>query len=326
MNIRRRQALVIAATACTPPLSVLAVEVTAWPSRPIRIIAPGAGGVVDIRARWLAPRLQAALGQPVIVENNSAAGGNVGATEVARANPDGYTLLAWHQGTASINPHLYAKLAYDPLIDLLPITRFGHGPLILTVHPHLGVKTLEELLSLARSKPGALNFGSPGIGTPPHIGNELLVRAARIEAVHVPYRGGGALTAAMLAGELSWSMEGPAAQLPHVRSGALRALGVSASRRLAVAPDIPTIAEAGVPGYAYEGWTGYAAPAGTPAAILERLSGEIAKIAATAEAREWFASVGAEAGTMSPQAFTEFVRHEHAQFGKLIREAGLRAD
>ena len=326
MNIHRRQALVVAEAAFTPPLPVVAADPAAWPSKPIRIVAGGVGSVTDIRTRWLAPRLQAAFGQPVVVENNAGAGGGLAVAEVARAAPDGYSLVIWHQGTAAINPHLHAKLGYDPLTELAPITRFGHGPLMLTVHPRLGVKTLDELLALARAKPGALNFGSPGIGTPPHMASEMLKRAARIDAVHVPYRGGGALMSAMLSGELSWSFDGPTAQLPHVRSGALLALGVSGNARLASAPDVPTVAEAGVRGYAYEGWTGYAAPAGTPAAIVDRLSNELAKIAATAEAREWFASVGAEAGTMSPQAFSEFVRHEHAQFGKLIREAGLRAD
>lgn len=325
LTIRRREALIYAAVGCLQA-PALAVADTAWPSKPLRIIAGGVASVTDVRSRWLAERLSTALGQPVVIVNTSnAAGGNVAAAEVARAAPDGYTLLAWHQGTAAINPHLYAKAGFDALTSFAPITRFGHGPLMLTVHPSLGVHTVKELVALATSKPGALNFGSPGVGTPPHIASELFKRAAQIDAVHVPYGGGGALMAAMLGGQLSWSMDGPTVQLPHVRSGALRALAVSGARRIAAAPDVPTLAEAGVPGVDYEGWTGYAAPAGTPESVIARLYTEIAKIAATAEASEWFASRGSEAGPLAPQAFAEFVRGEHARFGKLIRDAGWRA-
>lgn len=324
MNIRRRDTLILAAAALAAGRSI--AEGAPWPSKPLRIVAGGAGSVTDIRARWLAPRLSAALGQPVVVENNAVAGGNVATAEVARSAPDGYSLVAWHQGIAAINPHLYSKLGFDPLTDLAPITRFGHGPLMLTVHPSSPAQSVKDLIALAKAKPGTLNFGSPGNGTPPHIASEMFKRAAAIDAAHVPYRGGGALMAAMLGGQLSWSMDGPTVQAPHVRSGALRALAVTGAKRLPTLPEVPTMAEAGLAGFEYEGWTGYAVPAATPPAIVERISAEIAKIAATSEAREWFATLGGEAGAMSPQAFAALIRAEHARFGELVRAAGLRAE
>jgi tripartite-type tricarboxylate transporter receptor subunit TctC len=281
MKLNRRRLLELAALGCAMPCR--AVHAAEWPSRPIRFIAGGVGGVSDIRARWLAPRLAQALGQAVVVENIAAAGGNVSAAETARSAPDGHTLLLYHQGIAAINPHLYDKPGYEPLRDLQAVTRFGHGSLLLTVPAASPVRTVGDLVALARARPGALNFGSPGNGTPPHLASELFVRMAGIEAAHVPYRGGGAMMTALLGGQLAWAIEGLTAQLPHVRSGALRAVAVTAARRAAALPEVPTIAEAGVAGYEYEGWTGLAVPAATPASIVQRLYGEVARIAAAPE-------------------------------------------
>lgn len=297
-----------------------------WPSRPLRLVAGGAGSVTDIRGRWLAERLARALGQPVVVENNAAAGGNVGAEAVARAPADGHTLLFIHQGTAAANPHLFARPGYDPLTDFAPITRFGHGALLLTVHESVPAQSVAELIRLGKEKPGMLSFGSPGIGTPPHLASELFVRAAGIQATHVPYKGGGALALALLGGQVTWSMDGLTAQLPHVRSGRLRALAVTGAQRAPSLPDLPTIAEAGLPGYEYAGWTGLAAPARTPPAVIARLHAEIERIAASPEGRDWFAATGADAGVLTPEAFAAFIRSEHAKLGRLIREAGLKAE
>lgn len=324
MKIDRRQALCLAVLA--PLARAPLAQEAAWPTRPIRLVAGGVGSVSDIRARWIAPRLGEALGQPVIVENNGAAGGNLSAAAVARGAADGHMILMYHQGLAAMNPHLYAKPGYDPLLDLQPVTRFGHGALLLTVPAALPVQSIADLLALARSQPGALNFGSPGVGTPPHLASELFARMARIEAVHVPYRGGGALMGALLAGQVTWAIEGLTAQLPHVRAGRLRALGVTGAQRSRSLPDVPTIAEAGVAGYEYEGWTGFAVARATPPAIVARLHAEISRLAATAEAREWFAQTGSEAGTMTPAATDDFVRAEHARWGRFIRETGLRAE
>jgi len=323
MKITRRSAALLGAATLLTPLRSMAA---AWPDRPLRIVAGGAGGIPDIRARWLAERLAAVFGQPVVVENNAAAGGNLGAEQVARSAPDGYTLLLIHQGTAAINPHLYAHIGYNALTDFAPITRFGVGSLLLSVHPSVPATSVRELIALAKAKPGALNYGSPGNGTPPHLSAELFKRSAGFEATHVPFKGSGGMMQAMLGGHVQYCIEGLTALLPHVRAGSLRALAVSAAQRSPALPDVPTIAEAGVPGYEYVGWTGVAAPAATPRAIVERLQAEIAKIAATEEARKWFATIGSEPGVLAPDAFGEFIRVEHTRLGQLIRDAGVRAE
>jgi tripartite-type tricarboxylate transporter receptor subunit TctC len=205
MKYTRRQAASMAAlTVLWPSAHAQAT----WPSKPLRIVTGGAGGITDIRARWLAQRLGAALGQPVVVENNGAAGGNVGAEQVARSAPDGYTLLLIHQGTAAVNPHLYPHTGYNPLTDFAPLTRFGHGSLLLAVHPGVQAASVRELIALAKAKPGALNYGTPGNGTPPHLAAELFKRAAGIEATHVPFKGGGAMMQAMLGGHVHYCIEG----------------------------------------------------------------------------------------------------------------------
>jgi tripartite-type tricarboxylate transporter receptor subunit TctC len=299
----------------------------AWPNRPVRLIVPGgAGGVTDFRARWLAERLGRRLGQNVYVENMPGAGGNVGTAYAARAAPDGYTLVVVHPGTMTANPHLYAHPGYDPLKDLVPITRVGIGPLVLAVNPALPVTSVEQLIALAKERPGQLTFGSPGIGTPPHLAGELLKRAAGIQITHVPYRGGGQAVADLIGGQINMSIEGTQVQLPFVRSGRLRALAVTGPRRLAMLPDVPTIAEAGVKGYEFMGWVGVAAPSGTPRPIVDRLYREIAAVLDTAEAHEWFARYGLEPGGESPETFAEQIRAEYADRGRLIRAAGIKAE
>jgi tripartite-type tricarboxylate transporter receptor subunit TctC len=323
MNITRRQAAVLGVAAV---FVSQAKSQAAWPNKPIHIVAGAPGAVTDIRSRWLAERLQPVLGQPVVVEYSPAAGGNVGAALVARSAPDGYMLLMIHQGTGAINPHMYASTGYNPLTDFAPITRFGYGSLLLSVHPSVQASSVAELIAWAKSKPDALNFGSPGNGTPPHLAGEMFMRSAGIKATHVPFKGGGAMMQALLGGHVGCSFEGLTAQLPHVRAGSLRAIAVTGPRRSSSLPDVPTIAEAGLAGYEFSGWTGLAAPAATPRPIVDRLQAEIAKIAATDEARLWFDRSGAEAGILSPPEFADFIRSEHTRLGKLIREAGLRAE
>jgi tripartite-type tricarboxylate transporter receptor subunit TctC len=298
-----------------------------WPGKPVRIVvAGGTGGVVDIRARWLAERLSTGLGQPVIVENRAGAGGNIGTQSVARSEPDGRTLLFVHQGTMAINPHLYPHTGYDPLTDFAPITRLGVGPLLLTVNRDVPAHSVAELVQLAKARPGALNYGSPGIGTPPHLASELFKRAAGIQATHVPYKGGGALMTDLLAGHLTWSMDGMNTQLPHVKSGRLRALAVTGPRRLQSLPDLPTIAEAGVPGYEYLSWTGVSAPAGTPRPVIAQLYQEISNLSATPEAREYFSSFGLDAGIEPPEEFASFIKAEYVKWGAVIHDAGIRLE
>jgi len=298
-----------------------------WPAKPIRLIVPGgAGGVIDIRARWLAERLAQRLGQAVYVDNVPGAGGNIGTALAARAAPDGHTLAIVHQGTMTINPHLYAHPGYEPLKDFAPITRIGVGPLLLAVNAAVPATSVAQLVALAKDKPGQLTFGSPGIGTPPHLAGELFGRTAGIQITHVPYRGGAQAVSDLVGGQISMSIEGTSVQLPFVRSGQLRALAVTGPHRLALLPDVPTVAESGVAGYQFVGWVGVAAPASTPSPIVERLYREIAAVLATVEARAWFASYGLEPGGEPPAVFAELMRAEDAQWKPLIRAAGLKAE
>jgi tripartite-type tricarboxylate transporter receptor subunit TctC len=297
-----------------------------WPSRPLKLVAGGPGSVTDIRARWLAQRLGTALGQPFVVENNGAAGGNAGAAQVARATPDGHTLLMTHQGIAAINPHIYANPGYDALRDFAPVARFGIGALLLVVPAASPVQTVADLIARAKAQPGSMNFGTPGNGFPPHLASVQFMRMAGFDATHVPYKGGGAMMTAVLAGEVDWAIEGLTATLPQVRAGRLRALAVSSARRAASMPEVPTLSEAGIPGYEYIGWTGVAAPAATPPSVVERLNREINRIATDAEGRLWFQGIGADAGEQSPAEFAAFVQAEHTKIGSLVRAAGMRAE
>jgi tripartite-type tricarboxylate transporter receptor subunit TctC len=299
----------------------------AWPTRPVHLVVPGGpGSVTDAKSRWLAARLGPRLGQTVVVENKPGAGGILGTEFGARSAPDGYTLILVHQGTLALNPHLYAKLGYDPLKDFAPITYLGVNPLILAVPPSMPAKTLADLVRLAKDKPGQLNFGSPGVGTPPHVAAEVFKRAAGIDVMHVPYSGGGQSLAALLAGQLAFSIEGPAAQLPQVLGNRLRALAVTGSKRLPSLPDVPTMAEAGYPAAEYLSWVGIAAPARTPAPIIDRVYREIRDILATDEARESFAAEGTEPIAIPPAAFAEFIRDDYTKWGRVIHEAGIRIE
>jgi tripartite-type tricarboxylate transporter receptor subunit TctC len=323
MDLQRRACL--AALAMTSTCPKLWAREADWPDKALRLVCPtGPGGPTDIRSRWLAPRLSHLLGQSVLVENRAGAGGNIGAEAVARSAADGYTLLMAHQGPMTINPHLYANLGFDPLGDFAPITRVGTSTMVLTVHAAVPAGSLGELIALAKSKPGKLSFGSPGIGTPPHMASELFKHSAGIEATHVPFSSGGALATAMIGGHIDWSMDGVVAQLPHVRSGRLRALAVSSTEPLASLPGTPTFAEAGLPGYEYTAWTGLVAPVATPKPIIERLYAEISAILSTAEAREWFLLGGGIPGGETPAVFAALIKAEHAKWGPIIRAAGIK--
>jgi tripartite-type tricarboxylate transporter receptor subunit TctC len=298
-----------------------------WPTRPVHLVVPGGpGGVTDVRARWLADRLGPVLGQPVVVEDRAGAGGNIGMEHVARSAPDGYTLAIIHQGTMAMNPHLYARTGYDALADFVPITRLGMGPLMLAVPADSPAKSAADLIRIAKARPGQLSFGSPGNGTPPHLASELFKRLAGIDVMHIPYSGGGQETQALVAGQIDFTIEGLNVQLPQVKGGRLRALAVTSASRLLLLPDVPTLAEAGAPGYEFIGWVGVAAPAATPPAIIDRLYRAIAAVESTAEARDWFAAVGAEPGVIAPDAFAAVVRAEYAHWARVIRDAGIRLE
>jgi len=261
MNTLSRRMLCIAAAATAWPARAQQGSDKPWPSRPLHVVVPGGpGGVVDVRVRWLVERLTPALGQPVVIDYKAGAGGNIGMAEAARSAPDGHTLVAVHQGTMAINPHLYARPGYDPLADFEPVTRLGVGPLLLAVHPDLPAHSVAQLVQLAKERPGQLRFGTPGIGTPPHLATVLLLHTAGVTATHVPYKSGGEAVRDLIAGHLDFSIEGFPVQLPQVKAGRLRALAVTGAARVDAVPEVPTIAEAGIPGYEYSGWVGLALP------------------------------------------------------------------
>jgi tripartite-type tricarboxylate transporter receptor subunit TctC len=294
---------------------------------PLKLLVPAAaGGVVDVRARWLAPRLASALGHPVVIDNRPGAGGNLGMEAGAHAAPDGRTVVVVHQGVMTMNPHLYPHPGYDPLTDFVAVTRLGIGPLLMAVNPELPAKTVSELVALARERPGRLNFGSPGIGTPPHLAGELFKRAAGIDVVHVPYRGGGQAAADLIAGHVQFEIESLSVLLPHARAGRVRPLAITGPRRVPSLPDVPTVAEAGWPQCEFRGWVGVALPAKTPASVVDRLYQALHGILSTAEAKEWFAAIGAEPGDDPPPVFQAAVRAEHAKWAQVIHDAHIRIE
>jgi tripartite-type tricarboxylate transporter receptor subunit TctC len=310
---------------CTAFASVPAAE--SYPSKPIRLIVTGTpGGPPDLLARWLAERLGPALGGVIVVENRPGAGGNVAMQATARSAPDGYTLVVAGQGPFALNPHLYANPGYNPIGDFAPITQIERGALLLAVNPQVPVHSVAELIALANKKPGELNYGSPGTGTPPHLASELFSRGANLKVVHVPYAGASAAMLDLIAGRLTFTFGTLNVQLPQVKAGKIRALAVTSATRLEALPEIPTVAESGLPGFEYAGWLGIAAPAGTPAPIIERLQREIAVILLTDEACQYFASYGREPVASTPAAFAAFIRAEHVKWGQVIRSSSIKAE
>ena len=315
-----------AAVAAAGPLASAHAAET-YPSKPIRIIVTGTpGGPPDILTRWLADRLGPALGSTVVVENRPGAGGNVAMQAAAHSNPDGYTLVVAGQGPFALNPYLYANPGYDAVADFAPITQIERGALLLAVNSEVPVRSVADLIALATRRPGELNYGSPGTGTPPHLASELFSRSAGVKVAHIPYSGAPAAMLDLIAGRLTFTFGTVNVQLPQVKAGKIRALAVTSLTRLEALPEVPTLAESGLPGFEYIGWLGIAAPAGTPTAIIERLHREIAAILLSDEARSYFASYGREPVASTPAAFAEFIRAEHAKWGPVIRDSHIRAE
>ena len=305
--------------------STLAPAQPAWPQKPVHILVPaGTGGVADVRARYLAERLQADIGQPVVVENRAGAAGNIGTEIAARSAPDGYTLVIVHQGTMAVNPHLYAHLPYDPLRDFKPLTRLGHGPLMLAVSPSLPVHSVRDLIALGKTR--RLSYGSPGIGTPPHLAAALFAREAGIEATHVPYRGGGQSASDLMGGHVDFEVEGLTVLMPQVKAGRLRALAITGAARNPACPDVPTMKEAGLRDYEYTGWVGIALPAATPAPVVAQVHDAIAHVLQSKETREWFGAAAADPTPDTPDAFAAVIRGDYERLGRLIRDAGIKAE
>ena len=324
MNATSATFLLVMLAACLQSAPALAQT---YPSKPVRLIVPGPPGTAaDIRARWIAEKLSPMLGQPIIVDNRAGAGGAIGTEAAAKSAADGYTILLVHQGTMAVNPHVYAKLGYDPLIDFAPITRLSLGPLLLAVNASLPVQSVADLVRLAKQKPGQINFGSPGNGTPPHLAGELFKHMAGIDVTHIPYKGGAQALTDLVAGQIAFSMDNLAVQLPQVKAGRIRAIATTGAQRIAALPEVPTVAEAGVRDYEYLAWMGIAAPAATPRAIVARLNFDIVTILSTPAARDWLSAQGNVPGGDTPEQFAAFIKSEHAKLGRIVREAGIKAD
>ena len=298
-----------------------------YPVRPVRLIVPNPpGGGVDIIARLVGARLSERLGQPVVVENRAGAGGTIGVAAVAQAPADGYTLGMGVTATLAIAPALYRRLPYDALKDLEPVTLIATLPLILTVHPSLPVRSVKDLLAFARARPGQIDYSSGGNGTPPHLAGELFKTLAGVDIRHIPYKGGPPAVTGAVSGEVSLMFANVLPALPHIKGGRLRAIAVTSESRASAFPDLPTVAESGVPAYHAVQWYGVIAPAGTPRALLERLNREVREVIKLADVRAPLVAEGAEFADTTPAQFRRFIEQELNRWGKAVRDSGARID
>jgi tripartite-type tricarboxylate transporter receptor subunit TctC len=297
-----------------------------YPTAPIRMVVGfPPGGVADVLARIIGPKLADTLGQPVVVENRPGAGSNIAAEAVARAAPDGYTLFVFSTVNA-VNVSLYSKLSYDPVNDFAPVSLLASMANLLVVHPSVPAQSVRELIALAKSKPGQLNFGSAGNGSTQHISAQLFLMMGQLDMVHVPYKGSVPAMTALLGGEIPLMFNVISTALPHVKAGKVRALAITTARRSSLVPDLPTVAEAGLPGFEYVAHFGLQAPARTPKEVIAKLNGETTRILQMADVRERFAVNGAEPMHSTPEQFGAFIREEIEKHRPLIKATGARAD
>jgi len=307
-------------------LPVSAAYAQGYPNKPVRIVVPfTAGSATDILARTVGQKLSEAWGQPVVVDNRPGAGGTIGAAIVAKSPGDGYTLLV-HSAAHAYNPAIYANLSYDTVRDFVEVVPLAGQPNVLVVAPATGMKSVADLIATAKQKPGALNFASAGNGSGTHINGEKFRIAAGIDVLHIPYKGTPEALADTMAGRVTYFFSPISAALPQVREGKLVALGVSTAKRSNVLPNVPTIAESGLPGFDYNLWVGMFAPAGTPADLVERINRDVLRVLQTPEAKERLTALGAEAMPMTPAEFRKFVQDEIADSGKVIKAAGIRIE
>lgn len=297
-----------------------------YPSRPVRLVVPyAAGGPVDIVARITGQKLSEALGQQIVVDNRAGAGGNIALEVVARSAPDGYTLLMGANGTNAINPSLYRKMPVDPEKDLAPVSMVAASAMILVVHPSLPVASVKQLIALSRARPGAVTYASSGSGSTAHLSGELFKSMAKVDLLHVPYKGAGPALTDLVAGQVQTMITGISSTLPYVKAGRLKALGVSSEKRQPLLPDVPAIAEQ-LPGYEVATWYGVFAPAGTARPVVDRLNQSLVRIFATPDAQARLAAVGADARTNTPEQFAQAIGQERAKWAVIIKTSGARAD
>jgi tripartite-type tricarboxylate transporter receptor subunit TctC len=298
-----------------------------WPSKPIRIVVPfSPGGVADNSARVIADRLGTRLGQQVIVENRAGASGNIGTEAVAKATPDGYTLLLGFDGTMVINPHVFAKLPFDTLRDFAPVTKLGDATLILVAHPSVPANNLPELIAYSKTQPGGVAYGTSGTGGTPHLAGELLTQRTGANLVHVPYKGGGQAIGDVVGGQIPLVFTAIATAQQYVKSGRLKAIAVSSEKRARSLPDVQTFIEGGQPGFVVDSWTGILAPAKTPRPVVERLQKEIAVVLADPEVKARYEVLGIEPVGNTPDQFAAQIRADLARWDKVVKQAGIRID
>jgi len=307
-------------------LAALPARAQDYPNRPIRVIVPfSPGGAVDGPTRVLAQELGKRLGQQVVIDNRPGAGATIGSEAVAKAPPDGYTLLLASQ-TNAISATLYSKLSFNPIDDFVPISLIGREPGVVVVHPSLPAKTVQELIALARAKPGQIDYASSGNGSGQHLFAAQLFSLAGVKLNHVPYRGSGQATTDLIGGVVSVSVPGLSGMLPHIRSGKLRALAVTGTHRAPQLPDVPTLAEAGFPGYSAYVWLGLLAPKGTPAQIIERLNRDVLAALDTAEVKGYMANASIEPLGTTPAEFAAFFRAERDTWARVIKDTGAKLE
>ena len=302
-------------------------EAQTYPSKPIRIIVPyPPGGTSDILARSLGQKLSESWGQPVVVENKPGANGNVGAEIVAKAAPDGYTLMLADIGSLTISPSVYPTLPFDPARDFAPISMVAYSPHILVVHPSVPASSVKELIALAKAKPGKLNFAISGIGGAPHLAGVDFALRTGVEWTYIPYKGGSQAIADVAGGQADVTLNGMLATYPLVKGEKLKLLAVSSGKRMSSIPDVPTIAESGVAGFETGSWQGVVAPAGTPRDVVAKLNAEIVRLIATPEMRENLGKQGAEVRTNTPDEFAAFIRDEKAKWAKVVKDANVKVE
>ena len=326
--ISRRLALAGACAAlAASALAPTGAAAQAFPSKPITIIVPfSAGGTTDILARVVGQALTTELGQSVIVDNRAGAGGNIGGQAAARAPADGYTLFMGTVGTHAINAALYKKMPFDPIKDFAPLTRVANVPNLLVANPAQPYKTVQELIAYAKANPGKVNFGSSGSGSSIHLSGELFKSMAKVDMQHVPYKGSAPAVTDLLGNQIGIMFDNMPSAIQHVRSGKLRPLAVTTAKRSPELPDVPTIAEAGVPGYEATSWFGLFAPAGTPTPVVAQLNKAIVKVLNLPDVKKKIAEQGGEVVAETPEQFAAFIQKESVKWGKVVKESGASVD
>ena len=314
------------AVALVAALGTSTAQAQGWPEKPVRyVVSTTAGGSSDTMARMMAPRLTELWGQPVVVENRPGAGGNLGTDIVAKSPPDGYTVLVGSIGPLAVNPHLFAKIPYDPLRDLAPVTLLAHVANVLVINPSIPARNIREFIAFAKSRPGQLHFGSAGNGQSQHLAGELFNSMAGTKLVHVPYKGSAPALTDVIGGQIELTFTSLVSGIPHVRSGRLRGLAVTSLERQPIAPDLPAVAET-LPGFSVTAWFAMVAPAATPKEIVNRIQADSARVLKAPDAAERLSALGAQMVLGTPEEFGAFLRSELAKWGKVIREAKIKPD